>query len=1464
MTLQVAVVLTADGRQLKAEVVGSKEALDRFAGSVRATGQDAGRAGDSARRFASDTQNMARQITLAERTTSLLRTAVVGLGAALGARQVLAYADAWTQATNALRIATKDSAELTAVQGQLFDIAQRTKTPFAEIVQLYSRLSVNGKELGASQAELLRFVEATGNALRTGGTNAQQASGALLQMSQALGGAIVRAEEFNSVLEGAPTIARAVAQGLDAAGGSVAKLRQLVVEGKVASEDWFRALLTQFPQLADTASTAVTTVGQALTTLDNAMGRLIGGMDQASGATSALAGGIEALARNVDLVAAGVIGLSAALAGSFVRSLVAGAGAARALGAALAFFGGPIGIAIGVVSAAVVYLATRTDDATQAQQALNARMSAAQDLATQLAAATGEERRALEGKRDALLATARASVALAEADLARLKAARAVTAIPAGAQIDYTHERYDPATGAFLGTETRSGEVLRSRGTADGYIVRGPDGKEVSVGAFNVQGLSDQRLVGGADAIAKATDSLSAAKQSVSEAESAFRAAETAAGGLTSALEEQSDAYKKVADRIADLKEEARLSGLDDRAAFIARELAKAQADLQKISDPTTRAQLTEQLKAEAGAAFDAAEAAKARTKAIAEGQKATQEAARTAAEYEKDLQGRAKAEDDARTALTGLVDGLREEQLQIGLTDRARFARQKLLEAEQIALEGGIELSAAYKKQLEEEAHATFDAAEASRKKQEQDQRAQEEQKRLVEERARDLAAPFVHAGEQLQDVFADAFRSVLDTGTFGFARLADIAKNFAAEVAAAWVFNPIIRPVLDALTPNVASAAAGSARGAGFDFLSGAAGLSDLLGFGDRGSTSSTTGSGGLFGGGLFGGIGDLFSSSFSNGIFGANFGAPLRFVGGAGSGPANFAGGVSLGGLLGDSALLGLGGFGLSLLGGADVGQAALTGGGALLGNLALPGIGGIAGGFLGSIIGSLFGGKPQTPAANQFFTLGPGGTSPFAGGSASFPGDLQGTVTAAGTDWASGFAAVLDQLGAKLTDDIVAGLRLGARGYGYKIVDDGRVVKDSSRAGNDGSLQTASTNLTLDVLRYAAGAGKLDANVVVRNLVRSAGSLDELSTLADLAHRIFEELTPEPASAMVQALEDLNEAFEAGKKHAAAFGTTVEEIERRRVAAVTELRDDYTTGIQEQILGIINPSALSLVQLQKQFKATIDEAGGLGLTNLDDVRALFRLQAAQAAGPYLGDLSAQATGYQARIAGLEAFQQNLKLSDLSPLTPGQRLGTARSGFEDIARRAQLGEVAAVEQLPSFAETFLRESRFYNASGEDYTADVERVQSVTAAVESVQERQLKLLEAQIAKLEEQIAELKDSNAIAKLNQRILDALGVKLADANDLSKLNQKILEKTLEVIATYLPATSEATDRTATGVRDLADEVAHGAGRPAAAGGGSTVAPSSPPSSPAPNAIIVNGQRMQWQWVGGVRRLLPAGR
>ncbi|MEH6727445.1 MAG: tape measure protein, partial [Hyphomicrobiales bacterium] len=219
---------------------------------------------------------------------------LVGAYAALElGKGIVRSIDQFTRLENSLRVAGLEGEALNEKLNELFEAADRQVQPVDALVQLYSRLSMAQQDLGASTAEITQFTEDIAKALRVQGSSAAESRGALMQLSQALGGAVVRAEEFNSINEGARPILQAVAAGLNEAGGSVSKLRQLVIDGKVSSQDFFRAFQAGAPMLEERLKGVDQTSGQAFTRLGNALVRLAGTFENASNIVDGLVGIID-------------------------------------------------------------------------------------------------------------------------------------------------------------------------------------------------------------------------------------------------------------------------------------------------------------------------------------------------------------------------------------------------------------------------------------------------------------------------------------------------------------------------------------------------------------------------------------------------------------------------------------------------------------------------------------------------------------------------------------------------------------------------------------------------------------------------------------------------------------------------------------------------------------------------------------------------------------------------------------------------------------------------------------------------------------------------------------------------------------------------------------------------------------------------------------------------------------------
>lgn len=312
------------------------------------------------------------------------------LGAAFSAGAVIQASDRYVEMTNSLRVLGFTSEQAAARLNDIGEIAKRTRTPLEATAQLYQRVSIASRELGATQEQVMRFTENIGLALAQQGGSAEQAAGALQQLGQALAGGVVRAEEFNSILEGAYPIAQAAANGIDAAGGSVGRLRQLMLDGQVTSKMFFDAILSQTTQLSAAFAGTVPTVGQAMQVLRDqwtlAVGQITGGTSAISSAILKIADGVAVAARFISEYMNQIIGVVTAAAAAYtLRMLPAIIATTRALYAQAAAWvtlrGAMLATGIGAMVVAVGLLIGKLLDLRQETGSWGKALAALGDLA---------------------------------------------------------------------------------------------------------------------------------------------------------------------------------------------------------------------------------------------------------------------------------------------------------------------------------------------------------------------------------------------------------------------------------------------------------------------------------------------------------------------------------------------------------------------------------------------------------------------------------------------------------------------------------------------------------------------------------------------------------------------------------------------------------------------------------------------------------------------------------------------------------------------------------------------------------------------------------------------------------------------------------------------------------------------------------------------------------------------------
>ncbi|HFO4113036.1 TPA: tape measure protein [Escherichia coli] len=175
----------------------------------------------------------------------------------------------------------------------IIESSKRTGMKIEDTTKLWESLTSALSDSNATSGQILQLTETLQQIGRIGGSSSEEAANALRQLGQSINGGIVRAEEFNSILESMPELWRRVAGQM---GISMGELRRRMLDGKLTAEDVVNAILKGSGEIEKEFNKLPTTTEQAMTELSTNFSLLLETIDQTLHVTELVGRGIKTLA----------------------------------------------------------------------------------------------------------------------------------------------------------------------------------------------------------------------------------------------------------------------------------------------------------------------------------------------------------------------------------------------------------------------------------------------------------------------------------------------------------------------------------------------------------------------------------------------------------------------------------------------------------------------------------------------------------------------------------------------------------------------------------------------------------------------------------------------------------------------------------------------------------------------------------------------------------------------------------------------------------------------------------------------------------------------------------------------------------------------------------------------------------------------------------------------------------------
>ncbi|VAK67480.1 tape measure protein [Enterobacter hormaechei] len=209
----------------------------------------------------------------------------------------LVAADNMSQLNARIERLTGSAATASQTMQSLMRISSATGGSLQDTAKLWETLSTALRDTGATNGQVIQLTETLQKIGRIGGSSTEEMANALRQFGQSISSGTVRAEEFNSILEQMPELARQIAAGM---GVSIGELRQLMLDGKLTAEDALNAIQKQTGSVNAEFEKLPRTLSQANTALTNSFLSMIDSVNQATGASTGLVAVIDSMTAALD------------------------------------------------------------------------------------------------------------------------------------------------------------------------------------------------------------------------------------------------------------------------------------------------------------------------------------------------------------------------------------------------------------------------------------------------------------------------------------------------------------------------------------------------------------------------------------------------------------------------------------------------------------------------------------------------------------------------------------------------------------------------------------------------------------------------------------------------------------------------------------------------------------------------------------------------------------------------------------------------------------------------------------------------------------------------------------------------------------------------------------------------------------------------------------------------------------
>ena len=198
----------------------------------------------------------------------------LSLGAAVvGAKKVMDLTDTYTSNQARLSLIVREGEDLVKVNDMIYQSAQKSRTGYMDMQASVAKLGQTASKSFDSTAEIVRFTELLNKNFVVGGASATEQASAMYQLTQAMGSGKLQGDEYRSIIENAPLLAKSIEDYMRNVQKAKGSMKDWASEGLLTADVIKAALFSSADDIEKKYAEMPLTFSQAWTLFKNSATR---------------------------------------------------------------------------------------------------------------------------------------------------------------------------------------------------------------------------------------------------------------------------------------------------------------------------------------------------------------------------------------------------------------------------------------------------------------------------------------------------------------------------------------------------------------------------------------------------------------------------------------------------------------------------------------------------------------------------------------------------------------------------------------------------------------------------------------------------------------------------------------------------------------------------------------------------------------------------------------------------------------------------------------------------------------------------------------------------------------------------------------------------------------------------------------------------------------------------------------